>query len=151
MMKPYTSPSSILTLLTWVQHTQAWPSANSAHRLAFGQTKSYSVQPRLPLATKIGPVGQSIVFFYWVRPTSLMLERTYAWPSANSAHSLAFGQTESYSVQPCLPVAATIIPAGWSRVFFYWFRPVSLMVGPDYTVGWPLVKPNPTVCSLAGR
>ena len=34
------------------------------------------------------------------------------WPSA-------LGQTESYSMQPCLPLAATIGPAGRSRVFFY--------------------------------
>ena len=36
--------------MTWVQRTQAWPLANSACRLAFGQTESYSVQPWLPLA-----------------------------------------------------------------------------------------------------
>ena len=53
-MKLYTTPPSILTLVTWVQRTQAWPSANSARRLAFGQTESYSVQPRLPLTATIG-------------------------------------------------------------------------------------------------
>ena len=63
-MKLYTTPPSILTLVTWVQRTQAWPLANSARRLAFGQTESYSVQPRLPLAATIGPAGQSRVFFY---------------------------------------------------------------------------------------
>ena len=63
-MKLYTTPPSILTLVTWVQRTQAWPSANSARRLAFGQTESYSVQPRLPLAATIGPAGRSRVFFY---------------------------------------------------------------------------------------
>ena len=41
--------------VTWVQRTQAWPSAKSARRLAFGQTKSYSVQPLLQLAATIGP------------------------------------------------------------------------------------------------
>ena len=63
-MKLYTPPPSIQTRVTWVQHTQAWPSANSAHRLALGPTESYSVQPRLPLAATIGPAGQSRVFFY---------------------------------------------------------------------------------------
>ena len=38
LLKLYTTPPSILTLVTWVQRMQAWPSANSAHRLAFGQT-----------------------------------------------------------------------------------------------------------------
>ena len=60
----YPTPPSILTLVTWVQRTQAWPSANSARRLAFGQTESYSELPRLPLAATIGPAGQSRVFFY---------------------------------------------------------------------------------------
>ena len=65
LMKLYhTTPPSILNLVTWVQRTQAWPSANSAVRLAFGQTDYYIVQPRLPLATTIGPAGQSRVFFY---------------------------------------------------------------------------------------
>ena len=63
-MKLYTSPPYILTLVTWVQRMQAWPLANSAHRLAFGQTKSYSLQPRLPLAATIGPAGRLRVFFY---------------------------------------------------------------------------------------
>ena len=63
-MKLYTTPPSNLTLVTWVQRTQAWPSANSARRLAFGQTEYYSVQPRLPLAATIGPVGRLRVFFY---------------------------------------------------------------------------------------
>jgi hypothetical protein len=45
----------------------------------------------------------------------------------------ALDQTKSYSVQPCLLLAATISPEGRSRVFFYWVRPASLMVGPDYT------------------
>ena len=69
-MKLYTTPPSILTLVTWVQGTQAWPSANSALRLAFGQTESYSVQPRLPLAATIGPAGRSRVFFDRVRPAA---------------------------------------------------------------------------------
>ena len=56
-MQLYTTPPSILIIETWVQRTQAWPSASSARRLAFGQTKSYSVQPRLPLAAMIGTVG----------------------------------------------------------------------------------------------
>ena len=72
------------------------------------------------LTATIGPAGQSRVFFYWVRPTSLMMgpiiqhrfvlrllyptpssiitivtwvQRMQAWPSANSAHRLAFGKT----------------------------------------------------------
>ena len=65
-MMLYPTPPSILTLVTWVQRTQAWPSANSARRLAFGQTESYSVQPRLPLAATIG--GRSRVFFDRVPP-----------------------------------------------------------------------------------
>ena len=63
-MKLYTTPPPILTLVTWVQGTQALPSANSARRLAFGQTESYSVQTPLPLAAMIGPASQSRVFFY---------------------------------------------------------------------------------------
>ena len=63
-MKLYTTPPSILTLVTWVQRMQAWPLANSACRLAFGQTESYSVQPHLPLAATIGPAGRSRFFFY---------------------------------------------------------------------------------------
>ena len=39
-MKLYTTPPFILSLVTRVQHLQAWPLANSAHRLAFGQTES---------------------------------------------------------------------------------------------------------------
>ena len=50
LMKLDHTPSPILTLVTWVQRTQAWPSANSTTRLAFGQTESYSLQPCLPLA-----------------------------------------------------------------------------------------------------
>ena len=57
-MKLYTTPPFILTLVTRVQHTQAWPLANWAHRLAFSQTESYSVQPCLQLVATIGPVGQ---------------------------------------------------------------------------------------------
>ena len=64
LMQLYTTPPSILTIVTWVQPTQAWPLASSARRLAFGQTKSYSVQPHLPLAATIGPAGRSRVFFY---------------------------------------------------------------------------------------
>ena len=54
------TPSS----LAWVQRTQASLRPNSALRLAFGQTESYSVQPRLPLAATISPAGRSRVFFY---------------------------------------------------------------------------------------
>ena len=61
-MKLYTTPPSILTLVTWVQRTQAWPSANSARRLAFGQTESYSVHHRLSLAATFGPAGRLSLF-----------------------------------------------------------------------------------------
>ena len=44
-MKLYTTPSYILT--------KAWALANSECWLAFGQTESYSVQPRLLLAAMI--------------------------------------------------------------------------------------------------
>ena len=37
-------------------------SANSACRLAFGQTESYCVQPRLPVAVRICPASQLRVF-----------------------------------------------------------------------------------------
>ena len=60
----FPTPPSILTLVTWIQRMQAWSLANSAHRLAFGQTKSASVQPRLPLAATISPAGRLRVFFY---------------------------------------------------------------------------------------
>ena len=46
-MKLYTTQPSILTLVTWVQQSM----------LAFGQTESYSVQPLLLLAPRIGPAG----------------------------------------------------------------------------------------------
>ena len=47
-----------------------------------------------------------------------------SWPSAKlctQAGRMAFGPTpsQSYSLQPCLPLAATIGPAGRSSVFFY--------------------------------
>ena len=113
--KLYTTPPSILTLLTWVQHMQAWPLANSACRLVFGQTESYSVQPCLPLAATIGPASQLRVIFYWVWPASLMEGPDYTAPSCptasvsystidpnscdlGAAHSsLAFGQLCTYA------------------------------------------------------
>ena len=99
LMKLYTTPPSILTLVTWVQRTQAWPSANSARRLAFGQTESYSVQPRLPLAATIGPAGRSRVFFYWVRPASLMVGPNYtaqSCPTATLLNPPPQGRTNSW-------------------------------------------------------
>ena len=65
-MKLYTTTPTILTLLTWV----------CQNKLAFGQTphagclsgsgprplQSYSVQPHLQLAAKIGPEGRLRVF-----------------------------------------------------------------------------------------
>ena len=46
LMKLFTTPPSILILVTWVHRMQAWPSANSARRLAFeSESESYSVQP----------------------------------------------------------------------------------------------------------
>ena len=80
-MKLYTTPPSILTFVTWVQRTQAWPLANSACRLAIGQTESYSVQPCLLLAATISPVGQSRVFFYKVWPASLMVGPDFTAPT----------------------------------------------------------------------
>ena len=116
-----------------LQRAQAWPSLNSAHRLTFGQTKSYSVPPCLLLAATISPAGRSRVIFYQLRPASLMVGPYYTAPScptsivsystiypnscdfgtahaslANSAHMLTFGETKSCIVQPCLPLAATI-------------------------------------------
>ena len=81
----YFTPPSILTLVTWVHRTQAWPSANSACRLAFGQTESCSVQPLLPLVATIGPAGRSRVFFCWVRPACLMVVLDYTAPSCPTA------------------------------------------------------------------
>ena len=57
-MKLYMTPPYILTLVTWVPQSRL-AFAHSAHRLAvgppaLGQTESYSVQPRLPLAAMIG-------------------------------------------------------------------------------------------------
>ena len=83
--KLYPTPPSILILVTWVQRTQAWPLSNSAGRLAFGQTDSYSVQPRLLLAATIRPAGQSRDFFYWVRPASLMVGPDYKAPICPTA------------------------------------------------------------------
>ena len=66
-MKLYTTPPSILTLVTWVQQSKL-AFVHSPHRLtigptALGHTESYSVQPRLLLEATIGPAGQSRVFF----------------------------------------------------------------------------------------
>ena len=72
-MKLYTTPPSNLYLVIWVHRTQAWPLANPTHRLAFGQTKSYSVQLRMPLAAMIGPAGLLRVFFYGVPPAYFMI------------------------------------------------------------------------------
>ena len=66
----------------------------------------------------------------FIIPLATWVQRTQTRPSANSAPMLAFGQTESYSVQPCLPLVAMMSE---SRVFFYWVRPASLMVVPNYT------------------
>ena len=65
-MKLYPTPPSILTLVTWVPQSRL-AFGHSARRLAvgppaLGQTESYSVQPPLPLAAKIGPAGQSSLF-----------------------------------------------------------------------------------------
>ena len=125
-MKLYPTPPSILTLVTWVQCTQAWPSAKSARWLAFGQTESYSVQPCLPLVATIGPAGRSTVFFYWVRPASLMVgPNIQVWvvlqllyPTPPSIHSWL-----GYSAR-------------------------KLGLPPTPHLGWPSAKPNPTVCSL---
>ena len=78
---------------------------------------------------------QKNIFFYSTiyHNSRDLVQRTQAWHLANSVRRLAFGQTESYSLQPCLPLAATIGPAGRSRIFFYLVRPASLMVGPNYT------------------
>ena len=66
-MKGFTTPASILTLVTLAF-------GHSACRLAvgppaLGQTELYSVQPHLPLATTIGPVGRSRVSFNRVGPS----------------------------------------------------------------------------------
>ena len=71
-MKLYITPPSILTLVTWVPQSRL-AFGHSARRLAvgpqaLGQTESYSVQPRLPLAATIGSAGRSRVFFDRVRP-----------------------------------------------------------------------------------
>ena len=51
-MKLYTTPPYILTLMTWEPQIRL-AFSHSAHRLAFSQTESYSVQPRLLLAATI--------------------------------------------------------------------------------------------------
>ena len=58
LMKLYTTPPYILTLVTWVPQSRL-AFGHSAHRLAvgppaLGQTESYTVQPCLPLAATIG-------------------------------------------------------------------------------------------------
>ena len=74
-MKLYTTSPSILTLVTWLPQSKLAfshsPSRLSVRPPALGQTKSYSVQPGLPLATMIGPVGRSRIFFYWNPPSIL--------------------------------------------------------------------------------
>ena len=84
-----------VTLVSWVQRTQAWPSANYVRRLAFGQTGSYSVQPILLLAATIGPAGRSRVFFYWVRPASFMGGPNYTAPSCPTATVRLINNTET--------------------------------------------------------
>ena len=56
-MKLFTTQPSILTLMTWVPQSRL-AFGHSACRLAvgplaLGQTESYSVQPRLPLAASL--------------------------------------------------------------------------------------------------
>ena len=58
-MKLYSTPPTILTLVTWVPQCKL-AFGHSPRRLvvkppALGLTKSYSVQPCLPLAAMIGP------------------------------------------------------------------------------------------------
>ena len=68
-MKLYTTPPSILTLVTWVPQSKL---RTLAGRRASGPrpSQSYSVQPRLPLAATIGPAGRSRVFFDKVWPAA---------------------------------------------------------------------------------
>ena len=69
-------------------------------------------------------------------PTPILCETSFlqslgmGGPSATLQSRLAFGQIESYSVQPRLSLAATIGHACQSQVFVW---PASLMVGPYYT------------------
>ena len=86
-MKLYPTPPSILTLVTWLQRTQAWPSANSVRRLAFGQTESYSVQPCLPLAATIGP-ARPIKSLFLVSPAHILDGRAQLYSSELSSSAV---------------------------------------------------------------
>ena len=68
LVKLYTTQPFVLTLVTWVTQIRL-AFSHSARRLAIGspalgQTKSYSVQPCLPLAAMIGHAGRLLVFSY---------------------------------------------------------------------------------------
>ena len=85
LVKLYTTPPFILTLVTWVPQGRL-AFGHSARRLAvgppvLGQTKFLSVQPRLLLVATIGPAGGLRVFFYWVRPASFMVWPDFTAPS----------------------------------------------------------------------
>ena len=77
-------------------------------------------RPPLSRICKIGLPGEALYYstIYpnsWSPSSLAWVQRTPSWPSAKSARRL----NQSYSVQPRLPLAATIGPAGRSRVFFY--------------------------------
>ena len=65
LMKPYTTPPSIITLWTWVPQSKV-AFGHSAHRLGVGPLAidQTSAQPGLPLAAAIGPAGRSRVVFF---------------------------------------------------------------------------------------
>ena len=70
----YTTPPSILTLVTWVPQSRL-SFSHASRRLAIGppalgQTESYRVKTRLPLAATVGPADRSRVFFDRVRPAA---------------------------------------------------------------------------------
>ena len=140
-MKLYTTPPSILALVTWVQRMQAWPLANSAHRMAFGHNESYCVQPCLPLAPTISPAGRSRVYFYCVRPASLIegpdytalscptkLHTALSCPSKLHTAQLLFVLQSSIQLRVVLQLLYGISPLT-AKVLPYW-EVCTLLLGP---------------------
>ena len=87
------------------------------HRLSLMIRPNYKV-PSCLTAT----VSYSTIYPNLRSPSSLAwIKRTQAGlrPNPLAVEPPALVQTKSYSVQPCLPLAATIGPAGPLRVFFY--------------------------------
>ena len=113
-MKLYPTPPSIQTLVTLVPQSKL-AFGHFPHRLAvgppvLGQTESYSVQPCLPLAATIGPVGRSRVFLIETHHPCLIV-----WPLATTPSCpTATVWTTTFSKGPYLLGVLNIFEEGGS-------------------------------------